>query len=361
MGYGSRKAWSPIPAPAAWWNAKGGGQAVSGQNKSQPWKCVGTDGCGYAWNKPHHRHCGMCNLHWDFGQRLASGKASATPLAAEGGKPGEAQPYTAASAGGSLATDGSKPACATATAARLSQIDTLRKELLGISTILGLEHADVVSRTKSLASLEEEQKLSLPIPPVDTLRTRNLARQRANAVQQAKCDKKLLYTEAKLASAQKEHDDIVAWNKVLESELQEIKDEKDHLWNKPSESDPDQTYDGDEGQDDDWESLFTEVTDKSDCLSGDTLAQFENFKKMRAILQKLAKSVRTDRLSSKQSTPEVEHVDDEETPGEASASQASQAEGKTTGVTRPGEGADAGDASRRKTDGAFGKPEQKKK
>jgi hypothetical protein len=304
----------------------------------------------------------MCNIHWDFGQRLASGNASATPLAAPGGgKPGEAQSCTATSAGSSPATDGSNPDCATATAARLLQIDTLREELLGISTILGLEHADVVSRTKSLASLEEEQKLSLPIPPVDTLRTRNLARQRANAVQQAKCDKKLLYTEARLASAQKEHDEIVAWHKLLESELQEIKDEKDQLWNKPSESDPEKANDGDEGLDDDWESLFTEVTDESDCLSGESLAQFENFKKMRAALQKIAKSVKTDRLLTRHSEDEAEQDEEEaETPSVASASQGVQVEGKTTAVTRPGGNVDAGDASRRKTDGAFGKAESKK-
>ncbi len=228
-----------MQAPEAWWYAKGAGKADSTKNKVHPWKCVGTDGCGYSWNKPHHRFCSGCNLHWDFGQRLASGAASAAPLAAPGGgKPGEAQSSTVASAGSPAMPDGS-PDPAIATAARLAQIDKLRKELLGISTILGLEHVDVVSRTKSLASLEEEQKLSLPITPVDTLRSRNLAKQRANSVQQARCAKRLIYTEAKLATAQKEHDEIVAWQKQIEAELQEIKNEKDQLWNKPSESDTD--------------------------------------------------------------------------------------------------------------------------
>ena len=83
---------------------------------------------------------------------------------------------------------------------------------------------------------------------------------------------------------------------------------------------------------------------------------------MRSNLQKLAKSVRTDRLLSKHSKFEAEQVseDEAETPGDASASQASQAGEKTTAVTRPGEVADAGDASRRKTDGAFGKSDSKK-
>ncbi len=77
---------------------------------------------------------------------------------------------------------------------------------------------------------------------------------------------------------------------------------------------------------------------------------------MRAALQKIAKSVKSDR-SSRASTslakPEAETV---EAPGAASVSQGAA---KTTAVTRPGGNDDAGDASRRKTDGAFGNADSK--
>ncbi len=89
--------------------------------------------------------------------------------------------------------------------------------------------------------------------------------------------KKLIYTEARLAAAQKEHDEIVAWHKQIETELQEIKDEKDQLWNKPSDSDTEEALEGDEGLDNDWEAMSTEVSYDTDCLSGESVAQFEKF------------------------------------------------------------------------------------
>ncbi len=40
------------------------------------------------------------------------------------------------------------------------------------------------------------------------------------------CQQKLIYTEAKLTAAQKEHDEVLVWQKQVDLELQEIKDDK---------------------------------------------------------------------------------------------------------------------------------------
>ena len=190
MGYGSRNAWPPQKKTPFW---SSGWQAGKGASKEHtPWKCVGTNGCGYSWNKPHHRFCNQCNLHWDFGQRLAGGKAvPGAPAVVAGTAPGTAP----------VLPDGTPdPDIAVA---RVASIAKLRAKLASISAVLAGDHDEITTRQGKLDELEEEQRASLPVVPGNTQLTRVLAKIRSSKTFQATNAKTLVYTEARLTAAKK--------------------------------------------------------------------------------------------------------------------------------------------------------------
>jgi hypothetical protein len=285
MGYGSRNAWPP-QKKAPFWGS--GWQASKNAAKEHPWKCVGTGGCGYSWNKPQHRFCNQCNLHWDFGQRMGGGKDAPGTPAAVPGSPGTA-PILAAGA--------PDPAIA---ATRTADIAKLRAELVSIKPVLADDHVEVTTRQGKLAALEAEQRASLPEVPGNTQLTRVLAKIRSNKVFHTKNAKTLVHTEARMAAAKKAHDEAVAWQKQIDSELLELENEQSKLCATLStaagESDrPAEEFEIDSNAG--WEDMFEEIfDDENQSFSSDVQDQYEKFRKTRSALQRICRQVKQSRV-----------------------------------------------------------------
>jgi len=154
MGYGGSSYWSSSQKPtAAWgssgWRASGTGKSGTGKHVS-PWKRAGNDGCGYFWNIPQHRLCCKCSQHWDFEQRLSSGKPAASAIVAGAGHKPAAPGAVGPPAQGTVEA---QPDPSVVASERDALCVKLRSELLSISVVLGADHVDVVSRTAQLEKL----------------------------------------------------------------------------------------------------------------------------------------------------------------------------------------------------------------
>jgi hypothetical protein len=335
MGYGSRNAWPPQKKTPAW---SSGWQSGKLAGKEHPWKCVGTNGCGYSWNKPQHRFCNQCNLHWDFGQRLGVGKdAPGTPATAAGATPGTSP----------VPPEGAPDPDASAT--RLASIAKLRAELDSITAVLASDHAEVTTRQGKLDALEEEQRASLPVVPGNTQLTRVLAKIRANKTFQTKSAKTLAYTETRLAAAKKAHEEAIEWQKQIDKELLELEIEQSKLCATlaatPGESEKPDLFEMDSN--DGWEDMFDEGTDEDDQnFSGDVQDQYHRFRKARAALQKVCRDVKALRASRSSNSSPSERKPDTDMEAEGEGATTGPKDVKTS--ARPPSTDVGGDASRRR-------------
>jgi hypothetical protein len=336
MGYGSRNAWPP-QKKAPFWSS--GWQAGKNAGKEHPWKCVGTNGCGYSWNKPQHRFCNQCNLHWDFGQRMGGGKdAPGTPAAAP--SPGTAPILSAGAPDPEIA------------AARVANIAKLRTELASIKSVLASDHVEVTTRQGKLDALEEEQRASLPEVPGNTQLTRVLAKIRSNKVFHTKNAKTLVYTEARMAAAKKAHDEAVVWQQQIDKELLELENEQSKLCatlsmaagetdNRPDEFE----IDSNAG----WEDMFEEIfDDENQSFSGDVQDQYEKFRKTRVALQRICRQVKQSRADMADLGPGPGAA--EQHPAQKPDSEMEGAGDSSPGATvkRPSQADVGADASRRR-------------
>ena len=361
MGYDGRNYWSAAQkASSGWfssgWKSSGTGKAGAGKHVA-PWKCAGNDGCGYAWNKPQHKYCNKCSQHWDFGQRLANGKPAAAAGAIGAGTKTTA-PVVGGPATPSPTDDHTDPAFVASERDALCL--KLRRELLSISSVLGTDHVDVVSRTAQLDILVKEQNDAKPCVPVNILLQRNLTKQNKNQGKRKKNDNRLDWALTKLEAAQKEHDDAVSSKADLDKEFVELEAEKAEILRaNPVGTDPNRTNDEvlEGGLDDDWEDMFNDVSDEPDQLSGDAIEQFEKFKKLRSELRKLCKSVtdnRSQRMAPQEQAPTPTQGGATEAPTGAACSSlvlavgAASAGAKPETSTRSAESGQGGEASRRK-------------
>ena len=152
-----------------------------------------------------------------------------------------------------------------------------------------------------------------------------------------------------MAAAKKAHDEAVAWQQQIDRELLELENEQSKLCATLSmaagETEKPDEYEIDSNAG--WEDMFEEISDENDQhFSGDVQDHYEQFRKTRAALQNICRTVKEHRANRSSSSRAAEQKPDANMEADGEGAAAGTAKDKP--AARPSSTDVGGDASRRR-------------